>query len=886
MDDYNKPDQPGVYLQNSVDASATSLKNRSVAVGKEFTTQQIKWQPPEAGWVKINTDCACRDGNVAGCGGIIRDNQGDCKGGLAKFLANCNIVKADLWGIFVELSLAKDLGYYKVYVNVDSTSTIDMIQSGRALDLNSHSLVKQILELMKIFEDIKVIHSYRQTNRCADALAKFDATTRNFLIFGEEFPIFIRHLLNLHSSQTNHQTFCAFSLHIHNITSRFLKMDESSLALVHGVDHQPQPLTVAPIVSSYNEKIRPVLDALENLRRLNIAKEGIQLPTIVVVGDQSSGKSSVLESLAGISLPRGQGICTRVPLVMRLQNHSHQHPELVLEYNGKNVSTDEANVSDAINTATEELAGTSKGVSNTPLTLIVKKNGVPDLTMVDLPGITRVPVHGQPDNICDQIKDMIMEYITPEESIILNVISANVDFATCESIRMSQTVDKTGLRTLAVVTKSDKSPEGLLEKVTADDVNIGLGYVCVRNRIGDESYEEAKDEEQKLFESHSLLSKIDKSIVGIPVLAQKLVQVQAMIISKTLPEIIKNINEKLAYSLHEMEILPANLSSLADAMSAFLLIVSLSRDSLRKILLIGEFEEYPDENKMHCTARLVDMLNSYANELQNCDENESNATRDFLMDEIKVLEEAKFISLPNFMPRTAFLTLLQKKVRGISHMPTNFVDSVWNYLESVVTSVLNRHSANYYQLQVSTRRAAEHLIAKKKENSIQHVMQAVEMEKHTDYTCNPEYLQEYNKLMLYQQAFVKEVLYDYRTSSTVKLEGVGDIEVNHLRNYHTNVLTQAFDLKARFIAYWKIVLRRLIDVIALHLMLSINELVNVDLQKEICNEVGGSIESLLEESPSITMKREKLSRSVKVLRESKETVAKIMDRIGVYGDKL
>jgi hypothetical protein len=123
---------------------------------------------------------------------------------------------------------------------------------------------------------------------------------------------------------------------------------------------------------------------------------------------------------------------------------------------------------------------------------------------------------------------VIVEYITPEDSIILNVLPATVDFTTCESIRLSQTVDKTGLRTLAVVTKADKSPEGLLEKVTAGEVNIGFGYVCVRNRIGDETFEEARLEEQKLFESHSL-SKIDKSIVGIPVLAQKLVEVQAKI---------------------------------------------------------------------------------------------------------------------------------------------------------------------------------------------------------------------------------------------------------------------------------------------------------------------------------------------------------------------
>ncbi|GAB4835602.1 Dynamin- protein 4C [Ancistrocladus abbreviatus] len=259
-----------------------------------------------------------------------------------------------------------------------------------------------------------------------------------------------------------------------------------------------QRLTVhPPLISSYNDCIRPLLDAVDRLRNLKVMKEGIQLLTIVVVGDQSAGKSSVLESLAGISLPRGQGIWTRE--------------------------------------ATREIAGNAEGISHVPLTLVVKKNGVPDLTMVDLPGITRVPVHGQLENIYEQISNIIVEYITPEESIILNVLSATVDFSTCESIRMSQTIDKTGLRTLAVVTKADRASEGLLEKVTKDDVNIGLGYVCVRNRIRDESYEEARVEEWKMFDKHPLLSKIDKLIVGILVLAQKLVQIQATIISKCLP---------------------------------------------------------------------------------------------------------------------------------------------------------------------------------------------------------------------------------------------------------------------------------------------------------------------------------------------------------------
>ncbi|XP_057747158.1 threonine synthase, chloroplastic-like [Arachis stenosperma] len=126
-----------------------------------------------------------------------------------------------------------------------------------------------------------------------------------------------------------------------------------------------------------------------------------------------------------------------------------------------------------------------------------------NLTVVDLPGITRVPVHGEPENIYVQIKDIIMEYIRPEESIILNVLSAIVDFTTCESIRMSQSVDKTGLRTLAVVTKADKSPEGLLEKVTADDVNIGLGYVR-------EAFPNDSDDIVSAFEGNSNLFWVER----------------------------------------------------------------------------------------------------------------------------------------------------------------------------------------------------------------------------------------------------------------------------------------------------------------------------------------------------------------------------------------
>ncbi|KAH6835353.1 Dynamin related protein 4C [Perilla frutescens var. hirtella] len=671
-----------------------------------------------------------------------------------------------------------------------------------------------------------------------------------------------------------------------NILTSKPAREETSYSLEYE-SHDPSSALVsistaidAPIVSSYNDRIRPLLDAVDRLRHLKIMQEGIQLPTIVVVGDQSSGKSSVLESLAGISLPRGQGICTRVPLIMRLQNHLNPHPELFLEYDGKVVPTDEDNIANAIAMATDEIAGNGKGISNHPLTLVVKKQGVPDLTMVDLPGITRVPVHGQPEDIYEQVSMIIQEYITPEESIILNVLSASVDFSTCESIRMSQRVDKTGQRTLAVVTKADRSPEGLLEKVTSDDVNIGLGYICVRNRIGDESYEAARAEEAALFQTHPQLSKISKSMVGIPILAHKLVQVQAAIIVKCLPDIVRKINEKLSSNVEDLNKLPRNMTSVAEAMTAFMHVLGSAKESLRKILLRGEFDEYPDTNEMHCTARLAEMLNQYSEEMQSRGA-ESDGNADFLLAEIKVLEETKSIGLPNFLPRAAFLTLLQKKVKAISFTPFEFVEKTWNYIETVVVSVLMKHADNYPQLMSSTRRASQNLVALKKQQSVDWVIDSVEMEKLTDYTCNPEYVSLWNKLMSYQNAFM-EILNDHSKPTNLCMDGFGDVDIGHLRSKVVAV-QEAFDLKMRLAAYWKIVLRRMVDCMALHLLFSIQNLVNKEMEEEIINEIvgveGRGLDKMLEESPAIAEKRKRLNNSIKLLKESKEVVSKIMDQI-------
>ncbi|KAL8264309.1 hypothetical protein R6Q59_022439 [Mikania micrantha] len=610
-----------------------------------------------------------------------------------------------------------------------------------------------------------------------------------------------------------------------------------------------------PLVASYNDKIRPTLDAVDKLRRLNVTQEGIPLPTIVVVGDQSSGKSSVLESLAGISLPRGQDICTRVPLIMRLQHHPDPVPEFVLEFQKKTVKiSEESQISEAISKATVEIAGNSKGISNVPLTLVVKKIGVPDLTMVDLPGITRVPVGDQPKDIYEQISGMIMEYIKPKESIILNVLSASVDFTTCESICMSRSVDTTGQRTLAVVTKCDRSPDGLLEKVTTNDVNIGLGYICVRNRINNETYEEARNQEATLFETHPLLSKIDKSMAGIPVLAHRLVAIQSVIISKCLPNIVKKINERLHASVLDFNKLPRNLTSVSEAMGAFVQIVGSFKETLQKILIRSELDEYEDDKQMHCNARLAEMLDKLSQDLQSS----VNFSKNFLVEEMQILEEANGIRLPHFLPHLVFSSLLKRRVNGVSDMPICFVN----------------------------KKATQNVTGRMKIKFMERVDEMIEMEKMTDYTCDPEFIPSYNKLMGNRDQFLNSLIFVFGSSQTLNMEGYS-INVKHLIDVSANIRDQAFDLKMKMTAYWKIVLKRMVDYLALQLRFFMKQLVNKEIEAEVVNVVmvnGGGIEKMLVEPPSVAKKRERLQSSISLLKESKEIIEQVMEGIVVASD--
>uniref|UniRef100_A0A2K6C1P3 MX dynamin like GTPase 1 n=1 Tax=Macaca nemestrina TaxID=9545 RepID=A0A2K6C1P3_MACNE len=277
---------------------------------------------------------------------------------------------------------------------------------------------------------------------------------------------------------------------------------------------QKSPGSVAEnnLCSQYEEKVRPCIDLIDSLRALGVEQD-LALPAIAVIGDQSSGKSSVLEALSGVALPRGSGIVTRCPLVLKLKKLVNED-----EWRGK-VSyqdyeieiLDASEVEKEINKAQNTIAGEGMGISHELITLEISSRDVPDLTLIDLPGITRVAVGNQPPDIGYKIKTLIRKYIQRQETINLVVVPSNVDIATTEALSMAQEVDPEGDRTIGILTKPDLVDKGTEDKVVDVVRNLVFhlkkGYMIVKCRgqqeIQDQlSLSEALQREKIFFEDH------------------------------------------------------------------------------------------------------------------------------------------------------------------------------------------------------------------------------------------------------------------------------------------------------------------------------------------------------------------------------------------------
>uniref|UniRef100_A0A3Q1EHG7 Dynamin-2 n=1 Tax=Acanthochromis polyacanthus TaxID=80966 RepID=A0A3Q1EHG7_9TELE len=306
------------------------------------------------------------------------------------------------------------------------------------------------------------------------------------------------------------------------------------------------------------EDLIPLINKLQDAFSSIGQSCNLDLPQIAVVGGQSAGKSSVLENFVGRDfLPRGSGIVTRRPLILQLVNNKAEYAEFLHCKGKKFVDFDE--VRSEIEAETDRITGSNKGISPIPINLRVYSPHVLNLTLIDLPGMTKVAVGDQPADIEHQIRDMLMQFITKESCLILAVTPANTDLANSDALKIAKEVDPQGMRTIGVITKLDLMDEGTDAKDILENKLLPLrrGYIGVVNRSqkdidGKKDIRAALAAERKFFLSHPGYRHIAERM-GTPHLQKTLNQQLTNHIRDTLPGLRSKLQSQLLSLEKEVE---------------------------------------------------------------------------------------------------------------------------------------------------------------------------------------------------------------------------------------------------------------------------------------------------------------------------------------------
>ncbi|KAI2626189.1 interferon-induced GTP-binding protein Mx2 [Xylaria nigripes] len=415
-----------------------------------------------------------------------------------------------------------------------------------------------------------------------------------------------------------------------------------------------------------------ILTKVDKLREL--VGTGVALPQLVVVGDQSSGKSSVLENLTGFAFPRDAELCTRyatqitcrreitesisVTIIASPDSTSDERGRLkkfhhsVSELSSENLAEIFKDANKAMGISTPSNRFSSDG---TPLPafsehmLKIEKLGPKEehFTVIDVPGIFRRETEGlTTESDITLVRNMVMKYMRDSRTIILAIIPSNVDPATQEILKLAKQVDLNMSRTMAVLTKPDLAIEQTTQRIAIDHVigtrgDLTLGYYIVKNRGPDpvdanKTLEEGQQDERVFFSRAPWSELAATGKAGIGCLKRRVRELLTDLIKKEFPKLKSEVTKKL-HSIRErhddlgtprndQHAQRAYLNGMSEAFQ------SIARDALNAYYVGNKIFSYCHDLRL--ITRIVEasewyvdemMTNGHTREFKKCDEEGSEA---------------------------------------------------------------------------------------------------------------------------------------------------------------------------------------------------------------------------------------------------------------------
>ncbi len=636
------------------------------------------------------------------------------------------------------------------------------------------------------------------------------------------------------------------------------------------------------------KKLRKLINLIDQLRDCGV-NEYIKLPRICSLGTQSSGKSSVLESIVGLDfLPRGDGVVTRRPLELRLNHINSGEPWAIFEERKGTKFTDFIKVRETIEALTDEVCKTNKNIVDKPIVLNVYSQTCPDLTLVDLPGVTRVPIGDQPKNIEQITKDMARRYAEDPLTIILCVIAANSDIATSDGLKLAKEIDVTGSRTLGVLTKLDIMDAGTdaRKALLNEEIPLKLGYVGVKNRskqdlINKLSMAETSKKEREFFKSHPVYRNLPAGHLGTDVLINKLTKIYFRIIRENLPIIIKAINDRLKQAEEELQGLGQPMpTDDAGKMSMLWNMINEYCDIFRNVLQ-GKYTNkrlsfLDGEGGFKIKILYKKLLEEFTGEYK--------ATKGYTDENINyALTIHEGDSIPGFPSVDAFIYLLRPQLEKLKDPIEECFQNVFQYLDFLSGKILEKTFTRFPQAVNDLTDLVTNYLIEERDKTKYLIDSVVDMEINYLFTNDYEYLNNFTTFIPKSQR--------QANNNTGNNNNTGGAQGQNMNNNNEIRPQPPIDAKNIFIkeirnrieAYFKLIVRNLRDSIPKIMGNYLIKEIEENMQLKLYNKLyeARDITDLLSEPESVAERRKELNDMIKVMRNAQKIIRRDPDLMTV-----
>lgn len=591
----------------------------------------------------------------------------------------------------------------------------------------------------------------------------------------------------------------------------------------------------------------------------------LSVPQIAIVGDQSSGKSSVLEAITKLLFPRDKGMCTRFATQVNLcRDPTLTEDILSARISGEEAFNERYKVIEAIQfrKVIEDavlLLCSNSDISDKVLELTLSGPTQSPLTIVDLPGFINTTLDGQDKNIPGTIRTINERYMKDPRTIILAVVPANVDLNNSYVLARAEEHDPKNERTVPIVTKPDMIDKGtlpeLIDMVLNNRKKMRLGYLVMRNTgysDMDLSWEDARQAEDDFFARDMEWRSVPKTNKGRDGVKRFLGDMLYAHIKKELPLLKGEVVIKTNELRRELDSMGVQIANTHDARVKFQELTMQLQLSLSGILIGAYSQEYmntfKDETQSgdsgYSGQQQQESLRFIRSSLQKLyqDYNAAMAEHHFqkleTSDIVATVNRFKGNELPGFVPFTIFINLFSGTLAIWKTLTKEHITKMHLYLCESVKA--------YLVYAIEHQRVREVFLDtflifyRKQAKLINTTIEDIFEDEMTPFTLNKYF---YDTILNIRSSKFKAQVDKHGYEDDYGNMVVHASELKPSTDVNTNEEKAAEDLGDQLKAYCKVARKRIVDVVLLqtierhmvkHIGLYFKELIKVDDAKLAC----------------------------------------------------